>query len=92
MSFAAPCVSVSTGDAKKGAQLFKSKCLQCHSTEEGRVSTQGPPLFGHGSLEANNISGIVWSETHKHLIKPKFASLKKDKERADIIAYMGACK
>ncbi len=85
MSLAEPCVSAPNGDAKKGAQLFKSKCLQCHSIEQGVASTQGYP-------EANKSSGIVWSETHKHLIKSKFVSVKKEQERADLIAYMGAFK
>ncbi len=81
-----PCVSAPNGDAKKGAQLFKSKCLQCHSTDwQDVASTQTCP-------EANKSSGIVWSETHKHLIKPKFVSVKKEQERADLIAYMGAFK
>jgi len=49
--------------------------------------------------EANQNSGIVWSHKHmfEYLVNPKkyipgtkmvFAGLKKDKERADLIAFM----
>jgi len=58
----------------------------------------GSGAFGAYSDAINN-SGITWSEEHmfEFLIKPKkylvgtkmvFAGIKKEKERADLIAYM----
>jgi len=105
-----PEVEVPEGDKKKGAKLFKAKCYQCHTIEEGGNAKQGPPLWGifgrqsgtydgFAYSEANKGSGITWSEKHmfEYLVNPKkyipgtkmvFAGLKKDKERADLIAYM----
>ena len=113
MVIAEPDVTVPEGDSKKGAKLFKAKCFQCHTIEQGGNAKQGPPLWGvfgrqSGTFdgfaysEANKNSGIVWSEKHmyEYLVNPKkyipgtkmvFAGLKKDKERADIIAYMSSC-
>jgi cytochrome c len=67
-------VEVPSGDSKKGAKLFKAKCNQCHTIEEGGNAKQGPPhwgVFGKQSgateglaySEANKQSGISWSET-----------------------------
>ena len=111
MSRAEPDVTIPEGDAKKGAKLFKAKCFQCHTIEEGGNTKQGPPLWGvfgkqsgttegFAYSEANKGSGIVWSEKHmfEYLVNPKkyipgtkmvFAGIKKEKERADLIAYMG---
>mmetsp|Transcript_9618 Transcript_9618/g.17389 ORF Transcript_9618/g.17389 Transcript_9618/m.17389 type:complete len:116 (-) Transcript_9618:128-475(-) len=52
---------------------------------------------------ANVNSGIVWSDKHmfEYLVNPKkympgtkmvFAGMKKDKERADLIAFLQTCK
>ena len=79
-----PTVDVPSGNSKKGAKLFKSKCAQCHSIDKGGAVKQGPNLFGifgraAGSAEgfayseANTTSGIVWSDKHmfQYLINPK---------------------
>merc|ERR1711912_84163 len=98
-----PECEVPAGDTKKGAKLFKAKCYQCHTIEEGGNAKQGPPLWGimgrpsgtydgFAYSEANKNSGITWSEKHmfEYLVGTKmvFAGLKKEKERADLIAYM----
>ena len=52
--------------------------------------------------DANKSSGIVWSDKHlyEYLVNPKkyivgtkmvFAGMKKDAERADLVAYMKKC-
>ena len=62
-----------TGDAKKGANLFKTRCAQCHTLGEGEGNKIGPNLHGlfgrhTGSVEgfsytdANKAKGIEWNE------------------------------
>jgi cytochrome c2 len=61
------------GDAKKGANLFKTRCAQCHTLKEGEGNKVGPALHGlfgrkTGSVEgysytdANKQKGIEWNE------------------------------
>lgn len=65
--------SVPPGDAKKGANLFKTRCAQCHSVVEAEGNKIGPNLHGlfgrkTGSVEgysytdANKQKGITWDE------------------------------
>ena len=84
MSRPEPDVVVPDGNAKKGAKVFKSKCAQCHTINQGGAAKQGPNLFGiigrqSGSADgfaysdANKSSGIVWTEKHmfEYLVNPK---------------------
>lgn len=61
------------GDSKKGANLFKTRCAQCHTVEKDGGNKIGPALHGlfgrhTGSVEgysytdANKQKGIEWKE------------------------------
>jgi hypothetical protein len=61
------------GDSKKGANLFKTRCAQCHTLGEGEGNKIGPNLHGlfgrqtgtvdgYAYTDANKQKAIVWSE------------------------------
>eukprot|EP00020_Sapocribrum_chincoteaguense_P010523 CAMPEP_0170730520 /NCGR_PEP_ID=MMETSP0437-20130122/576_1 /TAXON_ID=0 /ORGANISM="Sexangularia sp." /LENGTH=108 /DNA_ID=CAMNT_0011068723 /DNA_START=44 /DNA_END=370 /DNA_ORIENTATION=+ len=72
------------GDVVNGEKLFKAKCTQCHTINEGGPNKQGPNLYGivgraAGSVDgfsytpANKNSGITWGEEElfQYLLNPK---------------------
>ncbi|KIW94867.1 cytochrome c [Cladophialophora bantiana CBS 173.52] len=76
--------SLPAGDVKKGANLFKTRCAQCHSCVESEGNKIGPNLHGlfgrkTGSVEgfsytdANKQKGITWNEAtlFEYLENPK---------------------
>ena len=76
-----PDVDIPPGDVERGARLFKAKCAQCHSAEQGGIAKHGPPLWGligreagtgdfHAYSDANRSSGIVRSLVERFDIEP----------------------
>lgn len=79
------------GSTKQGPNLY------------GLIGREAGQVEGFPFSEANKASGIVWSEKHlfQYLINPKkyipgtkmvFAGLKKEQERADLIAFLATLK
>mmetsp|Transcript_9466 Transcript_9466/g.15039 ORF Transcript_9466/g.15039 Transcript_9466/m.15039 type:complete len:102 (+) Transcript_9466:1-306(+) len=50
--------------AAKGAKIFKTKCSQCHSVEEG-VTKQGPSLAGIVGRTSGTVPGFSYSKANK---------------------------
>lgn len=72
------------GNAKKGANLFKTRCLQCHTTEKGGPHKVGPNLHGifgrisgqapgYSYTDANIKKAVQWTPQtmSDYLVNPK---------------------
>jgi cytochrome c len=72
------------GNVDNGAKLFKQKCAQCHTVEQGGSHKTGPNLFGmwgrqtgqaagYSYTAANQKKGITWNEEtlDEYLTNPK---------------------
>ncbi|PSN63538.1 cytochrome c [Corynespora cassiicola Philippines] len=53
------------GDAKKGANLFKTRCAQCHTLKEGEGNKIGPELFGLFGRKSGQVAGFSYTDANK---------------------------
>ncbi|KAK9894409.1 cytochrome-c from the OXPHOS pathway [Cystobasidium minutum MCA 4210] len=91
-----------SGEASKGASLFKTRCAQCHTVGpnlHGLFGRKTGQAEGFSYTEANVKKGITWDENtlFEYLENPKkyipgtkmaFAGLKKDKDRNNLITWL----
>lgn len=60
-----PEQALTTGDKKKGAKLFKTRCLQCHTTEKGGPHKVGPNLHGLFGRTSGTTEGFSFTDANK---------------------------
>ena len=54
------------GDATKGADMFKKKCVICHTAEKDAPNKIGPNLFGVVGRAAGTVSNYSYSTAMKN--------------------------
>ncbi|KAM3544386.1 hypothetical protein ARSEF1564_002765 [Beauveria bassiana] len=52
-------------DAKKGANLFKTRCAQCHTVEKGGANKIGPALHGLFGRKTGSVEGYSYTDANK---------------------------
>ncbi|KAK1514055.1 cytochrome c [Colletotrichum costaricense] len=53
------------GDAKKGANLFKTRCAQCHTVEADGGNKIGPALHGLWGRKTGSVEGYSYTDANK---------------------------
>ncbi|OBT60537.1 cytochrome c [Pseudogymnoascus sp. 23342-1-I1] len=53
------------GDSKKGANLFKTRCAQCHTLGDGEANKIGPNLFGLFGRQTGSVEGYSYTDANK---------------------------
>ena len=54
-----------TGDSKKGANLFKTRCAQCHTVEKDGGNKIGPALHGLFGRKTGAVDGYAYTDANK---------------------------
>ena len=57
--------STSSGDIKKGANLFKTRCAQCHTVEKDGGNKIGPALHGLWGRKTGSVEGYSYTDANK---------------------------
>ncbi|TPX07886.1 uncharacterized protein E0L32_010461 [Thyridium curvatum] len=52
-------------DTKKGANLFKTRCAQCHTLEAGGGNKIGPALHGLFGRKTGSVDGYAYTDANK---------------------------
>ncbi|BGP56351.1 iso-1-cytochrome c [Rhodotorula sphaerocarpa] len=52
-------------NASKGAGLFKTRCAQCHTVEEGGPNKVGPNLHGIFGRQSGSVESFSYTEANK---------------------------
>ncbi|KAF9870146.1 cytochrome c [Colletotrichum karsti] len=53
------------GDLKKGANLFKTRCAQCHTVEKDGGNKIGPALHGLWGRKTGSVEGYSYTDANK---------------------------
>ncbi|KAL6717444.1 iso-1-cytochrome c [Lecanora helva] len=58
--------SFKEGDDKKGANLFKTRCAQCHNLDASEGNKIGPNLHGLFGRKTGQVEGFSYTDANKN--------------------------